>query len=457
MQRINVHELVDEARFNGFHLTILIWCMLITAIDGYDLTVTGIALPSIMKEMGVSAVTAGFMTSSALFGMMFGSFFLGALSDKIGRRWTLAICVFLFSAFTAAAGFTSEPYSFSVLRFISGLGLGGAMPNVIAQMSEYSPKKTRGFVTTMMYSGYGIGAISAALLGKLLFVTHGWQSVFFASAPPLVLIPFAMKSMPESLPYLIAHKFDSQIRAIVSRIEPGIRVEERVEFHMPIQERVGGVPVARLFQEGRGVSTVMFCIAMFTALFMVYTLITWLTKLMAMSGYSLGSALNFVIVMNIGAIIGAIAGGWLSDRLNIKWVLVTMYVLGSGFLCLMTVTTSTALLFVIMGAIGICTVGAQIVAYVYCGLFYPTAIRATGVGVALGVGRLGAIVSPPLIGMMVAMKLPLNQNLLVVAALCAVAAVMFAATGHRRSISNSRGSAAPDVDSVDRGRPEANV
>ncbi|RQR33326.1 MFS transporter [Burkholderia sp. Bp9142] len=436
MYRIDVRKLVDEASFNSFHATILVWCLLITAIDGYDLTVTGIALPSIMQQMGVSAVTAGFMTSSALFGMMFGSIFLGTLSDRIGRRRTLAICIFLFSVFTAAAGFTSEPVSFSILRFVAGLGLGGAMPNVIAQMTEYSPKKIRSLVTTIMYSGYGLGAILAAVLGKLLLVDYGWQAVFFAAAPPVVLIPCVLRWMPDSLTHLIANRDDSLLRAIVRRLRPDMDIEKSAVFLQPGDNRTSGVPIARLFQEGRSASTVLFWAAIITGLFMVYSLITWLTKLMAMSGYSLGSALSFVIAMNIGTIVGAIGGGWLADKLHIKWVLVSMYALGSLFLCLMTMKMPTALLYVVMGAVGVCTTGAQIVAYVYCGVFYPTAIRSTGIGMAVGVGRLGAIVAPPLLGMMVALKLPLQQNFLVIAGTGIVAALLFSLIDHSRSASS---------------------
>src|ERR1700737_3582525 len=144
MGRIDVHELVDRARFNSFHAKLLTWCLLVIIIDGYGLVVAGVALPSIMKDMGVEASTAGFMASSALFGMMFGAIFLGALADKIGRRWAISICVFLFSVFTAAAGFTNDPITFSVMRFFAGLGIGGAIPNAAAQMTEYSPKKVRG-------------------------------------------------------------------------------------------------------------------------------------------------------------------------------------------------------------------------------------------------------------------------------------------------------------------------
>ena len=117
MHRIDVHKLADEARFNRFHWSVLIWCFMILVLDGYDLAVSGAALPSIMRAMNVDAATAGFMASSALFGMMFGAIALGALADKIGRRWAISICVLLFSVFTAAAGFTKDPIAFSVMRF----------------------------------------------------------------------------------------------------------------------------------------------------------------------------------------------------------------------------------------------------------------------------------------------------------------------------------------------------
>jgi len=141
MRYIDLHRLADEARFNGFHGLVLFWCALIIIFDGYDLAVAGIALPSIMKEMGVSPTNAGFMVSSALFGMMVGAIFLGTIADKIGRRLAITICIGLFSVFTAAAGLTHDPVTFSALRFLAGLGIGGVMPNVVAQMTEYSPRR----------------------------------------------------------------------------------------------------------------------------------------------------------------------------------------------------------------------------------------------------------------------------------------------------------------------------
>ena len=435
MGRINVHELVDRARFNSFHAKVLTWCLLIIGIDGYDNFVAGAALPSIMKDMGVEASTAGFMVSSTLFGMMFGAIFLGSLSDKIGRRWTISICVFLFSVFTAAVGLTHDPVTFSGMRFIAGLGIGGVIPNIAAQMTEYSPRDNRNLLTTVMFSGYAIGGILAAVLGKQFIAEFGWQTVFFAAGAPVVLIPFILKSMPESLSFLVSRKDDTHLRQIVGRIHPQGVLSSDDTFLRLHQERAAGVPMAKLFEDGRGMSTVMFWIAFFAGLFMVYALSTWLTKLMAMSGYSLGSALNFVIALNVGAVIGAIGGGWLADRFHIKWVLVCMYALGGVFLYVMTFKTSTEVRYAIIAAVGACSTGAQLVAYTYCGQFYPASIRSTGVGMASGIGRLGAIVAPMLIGLIVSLKLPLEQNFLVIGAAAIVGALALACINHRLSMS----------------------
>lgn len=140
MRNIDISELADKARFNGFHALILFWCGLVVVFDGYDLAVAGISLPFIMKDMGVDPTSAGIMVSSALFGMMVGAVLFGTIADKIGRRRTIATCVALFSIFTFAAGFTVDPVTFSVTRFLAGLGIGGVVPSVVAQMTEYSPK-----------------------------------------------------------------------------------------------------------------------------------------------------------------------------------------------------------------------------------------------------------------------------------------------------------------------------
>ena len=427
MRQIDVHKLADEARFNRFHGLVLFWCALIIVFDGYDLAVVGIALPSIMKDLGVDPTQAGFMVSSALFGMAFGAIFLGTLADKIGRRKAIAICIALFSIFTAAAGLARDPVTFSIVRFLAGVGIGGVMPNVVAHMTEYAPKKIRATLVTLMFSGYAVGGIVAAILGKGLIETYGWQSVFFAAGLPVLLIPFVLKWLPESMPFLIAKERHDELKAIAAQIEPSYRpaAGDRFTVLADIKATDGATdratdgtdtaPIKQLFNDGRGFSTVMFWLAFFMCLFMVYALSSWLTKLMAGAGYSLGSALTFVLVLNVGAVVGAVGGGWLADRFHIKAVLAAMYALAAISIILLGQPMPTAALFFVVGLAGASTIGTQIVANAYTGQFYPMAIRSTGLGWALGIGRTGAILAPIVIGMLVSLQLPLQQNFTAIA------------------------------------------
>ena len=439
MRHIDLHKLSDEARFNRFHGLVLFWCALIIIFDGYDLAVAGIALPSIMKQMGVSPTNAGFMVSSALFGMMFGAIFLGTIADKIGRRRAIAICIGLFSLFTAAAGFAQDPITFSAMRFLAGVGIGGVMPNVVAQMTEYSPRKIRSTMVTLMFSGYAVGGMLAALLGKGMIEAYGWQSVFLAAGLPVLLIPLILKSMPESMPFLIKSNRLAQLKAIASRLDPSYRPDGGDHFDLPRADQAAGAPISRLFQEGRGFSTGMFWIAFFMCLFMVYALSSWLTKLMAGAGYSLGSALTFVLVLNFGAMLGAVGGGWLADRFHIKYVLVGMYVLAAVSITLLGYPAPTSVLFILVGLAGASTIGTQIVTYAYVGQFYPMAVRATGIGWASGVGRSGAILAPIVIGTLVGMALPLEQNFMAIALPAVIAAIAVSLIDHRRATEDHPG------------------
>lgn len=414
MNQIDVYSLAGRARFNGFHALVLFWCVLMLILDGYDLAVVGAALPSIMKDMRIDATSAGIMAGSTLFGVMLGAIFLGTLADRFGRPTMMCVCVALFSLFTAAAGLTSDPVSFSVARFIAGLGIGGVLPIVTAQMAEFSPNALRTRLVTLVFAGYSIGGILVALTAKQLIGSYGWQSIFFAAGLPVLLVPFIVKTMPHSMIFLLKRGRHDKLRAVLKRLVPDYPLSGQEQFAGGSSDKAQDDSVRRLFQDGRGFSTSMIWVAFMTGLFMVYALSSWLTKLMAMAGYSLGSALNFVIVFNVGAIVGAIFGGWLSDKVNIKRVLIAFYVVGAVALSLMGYTKSTVSLFVVVFVVGASTLGTQLLAYAYAGDFYPHAIRSTGVGFASGVGRIGAIVAPVLIGWLVSLKLPLEQNFMAI-------------------------------------------
>ncbi len=450
MRQIDIQNMAGEARINAFHYRVLAWCALIIIFDGYDLAVAGIALPSIMKEMGIEPTHAGFLVSTALFGMMFGNILLGTIADKIGRRWAIVICIALFSVFTAAAGLCKDPLLFGAARFLAGLGIGGVMPNVIAQMTEYAPRRVRSTMVTLMFSGYSVGGMLAAVLGKGLIENYGWQSVFIAAGLPVVLIPLILKSMPESVPYLLRHGRTDDLKRLAARIDPAYQPEAGDRFVVPGADVNASAPIRQLFQQRRALSTLMFWLSCFMCLFMVYALSSWLTKLMAGAGYSLGSALTFVLVLNFGGMVGAIGGGWLADRLHIKYVLSGMYVLAAVSIALLGNGAPTAWLYVLVALAGASTIGTQIVGCAYAGQFYPIGIRATGLGWTLGVGRGGAILAPIVIGVLVAMGLPLAQNFIAIAIPGAVAACAVLMIQHARSASvadagEAAGSGAPGI------------
>ena len=388
-----------------------------------------------MKEMGVTPATAGYMVSSALFGMMFGAMFLGTIADKIGRRWAIVICIVLFSVFTAAAGMTHDPVTFSITRFLAGLGIGGVMPNVVAQMTEYSPRKMRSTLVTLMFSGYSVGGMLAAVLGKGLIETYGWSYVFYAAAIPVLIVPFVLLSLPESMAFLLKKGRIDELKKIVQRLEPSYTPAASDSFELPSTQKVEGAPIGKLFLDGRGLSTVMFWIAFFMCLFMVYALSSWLTKLMAQAGYSLGSALTFVLVLNFGAMIGAIGGGWLADRFSIKKVVMCFFALAAVSITALGYKMSTEMLYLMVGLAGASTIGTQILIYAYVGQYYPMAIRSTGIGFASGVGRSGAIQAPIVIGTLVGMALPLEQNFMAISIPAVIALIAIGLVNQKRSAS----------------------
>jgi AAHS family benzoate transporter-like MFS transporter len=239
--------------------------------------------------------------------------------------------------------------------------------------------------------------------------------VFFAAALPVLLIPFILKSLPESMPFLLAKGRHEELKRIAARVEPSYQPLASDVLTVPAKDKAQGAPTRQLFSEGRGFSTLMFWTAFFMCLFMVYALSSWLTKLMAGAGYSLGSALTFVLVLNAGAIVGAVGGGWLADRFHIKTVLASMYALAAVSVSLLGFAMPQELLFIVVALAGASTIGTQIVANAYTGQFYPMAIRSTGLGFALGIGRGGAILAPIVIGVLVGMQLPLQQNFFAIA------------------------------------------
>lgn len=414
-QKININTLVDEAKFTPFHWGVLIWCLLIIIFDGYDLVIYGVALPLLMQEWSLSAVQAGLLASTALFGMMFGAMCFGTLSDKIGRKKTIMICVGIFSGFTFCGAFASTPVEFGILRFLAGLGIGGVMPNVVALMTEYAPKRIRSTLVALMFSGYAIGGMASALLGAWLVPVYGWKIMFYIAIIPCLALPLIWKFLPESLMYLTSKHQTDTTRTIVSKIAPEHVLTTDTQFVLNEISEEDNAPLKALFQQGRSFSTFMFWIAFFMCLLMVYALGSWLPKLMIQAGYSLGASMIFLFALNIGGMVGAIGGGALADRFHIKKVLSIMFMCGALALILLGFNSPQMVLYTLIAVAGAATIGSQILLYTFVAQYYPTTVRSTGMGWASGIGRIGAIVGPVLTGALLTMNLPHQMNFLVIA------------------------------------------
>lgn len=413
--KININTLIDEAKFTPFHWGVLFWCLMIIIFDGYDLVIYGVALPLLMQEWALSAVQAGLLASTALFGMMFGAMTFGTLSDKLGRKKTIMICVAIFSGFTFLGAFATNPVEFGILRFLAGLGIGGVMPNVVALMTEYAPKRIRSTLVALMFSGYAIGGMTSALLGAWLVPQFGWKIMFYIAIIPLVALPLIWKFLPESLMYLTNKKEIEQTRTIVQKISPSQQLNGDTEFVLNEVTKGDEAPVKALFQQGRMFSTFMFWIAFFMCLLMVYALGSWLPKLMIQAGYSLGASMIFLFALNIGGTIGAIGGGALADRFHIKKVVTIMFICGAAALILLGFNSPQIVLYTLIAVAGAATIGSQILLYTFVAQYYPSTVRSTGMGWASGIGRIGAIVGPVLTGALLTMNLPHQMNFFAIA------------------------------------------
>ena len=429
-QAVNVNQIIDHAKFTPFHFRVVAWCLLIILFDGYDLAINGVVLPLLMDDWGLSAVQAGMLASTALAGMMFGAMIFGSLADKIGRKKVIMICIVLFSGLTFAGGFASNPTEFGILRFLAGLGIGGVMPNLVALTSEYAPQKMRSTLVTTMFSGYAVGGVMAALLGSWFTPSFGWEIMFFIAGIPLFLLPVIWKYLPESLSFIVKENKQEEARQIVRKLAPNVTVKEDTTFELYQVDVPEAANVASLFRRGRATNTLLFWVAFFTCLLTMYALSSWLPKLMMAAGYSMDNSLMFMMIMNVGAVVGIVGGGILADRFHLKPVLMFLGIMGAIVMSLMGFQSNQFLLYILVFLAGAASIGSQMLLYSYVAQFYPLAVRSTGIGWSSAIGRMGAIVGPILIGSLLGMNLPAHFNFIAVGLPVLITAIAVALIMH---------------------------
>ncbi|TKV62284.1 aromatic acid/H+ symport family MFS transporter [Nakamurella flava] len=422
-------------------------CFATIVFDGYDLVVYGTTVPAILadQQWDVSPAQAGAIGSYALIGMLIGALAIGALTDIVGHRRVMLLCITWFSIAMALTWLAPNPQAFGLLRFVAGLGLGGVVPTAIALTVEYSRPERRQFNNAVMYSGYSVGGIGAAVLGLALLPQHDFRLLYLFGALPLVVIlPIAWKWLPESTAYLVSRGRLREARALADRYGLQVPALQAAAGHLaPPSSRSNGLRV--LFSRQYLASTLLFAAASFCGLLLVYGLNTWLPRIMQQAGFGLGSSLSFLLVLNVGAVIGAIGASFVADRVGIRPVTIAAFGCAAAAVVLLAAHQPTAAVFLLVALAGLGSVGTQILVNGYVATTYPDDVRATALGWALGIGRLGAITGPIAGGLIAGNGLGYQWNFYLFAVVAMAGLLLIAAVPaqRRRAARTSRSRSIP--------------
>jgi MFS transporter, AAHS family, 4-hydroxybenzoate transporter len=396
---IDVSEILDKNKISRFQVGVFLICGLCLIMDGFDVQALGYLAPAIIKDWQLAPAQMGPVLSAALFGILVGSFLFSMIADKIGRRPVLIFATFFFAIVTLMTARAHNLSELRTIRFIAGIGLGGIMPNAVALVGEYTPRRLRVLMILVVSNGFNIGAVIGGLVSASMVQNFGWRSVFYVGgAIPLVIGLLMIFGVPESLQFLVLRGAKrARIAACVKRIDKTVRTDESTRFVVR-EEKREGVTVFRLFADGRAMGTLMLWVVNFMNLLNLYFLSSWLPTIVNAS-YTLRASQLVGTTLQIGGVIGTFAFSWLIGRFGFVPVLATAF--GTACISLALIgqpALSLALLFAVVFVAGFCIVGGQGAVNALAATFYPTHLRSTGVGAGLGVGRVGAIAGPYVVG-----------------------------------------------------------
>ena len=437
---VNVPDLIDEQKVGSFQIRILVLCALAALLDGFAAQMIGYLAPSIAREMhlGPKAMTPIF--AWGLGGLMLGALIFGPVADRFGRKPVIVACTLFYGLITLATAKADSGVALAVFRFLAGLGFGGVMPNAIALTAEYSPHRRRGTMVTIMFCGFPVGASIAGFATVPILNSFSWRGVFvLAGAMPLLLAPALLLFLPESIRHLVIHGGDkNRVRQLLSCLSPLLIFDPGTTFVIR-EERAPGIPVLHLFRQGRAIATVLLWIGFFMSLIDIYFLASWLPTVFHNNGITLSLAVIATAVFQGGGVVASLVLGIFVDRFGAFRVLSSTYLLGAISVALLGYTHVISAILAGSFFAGAGILGGQTGANALAASFYPTYIRSTGVGWALGIGRVGSIVGPILGGVMLSMHLPLTTIFLVGALPALIGGAAIFLMGRTQISANAKG------------------
>jgi AAHS family 4-hydroxybenzoate transporter-like MFS transporter len=419
---VDVTDFIDRHPVGRSQLRILLVCAAVLFIDGFDTQAIGYVAPALAKDWALTRGALAPVFSAGLFGLMIGALMMGPLADRVGRRRIIIASTAAFGLFSIATVFTHDLTSLLVVRFLTGLGLGGAMPNAVALTSEYAPHRRRATMVMAMFCGFSVGAALGGLLAAALIPAFGWASVFLLGGiVPLLLVPLLIVSLPESARFLaLRGDADHEVAGLLTRVAPQTQFTPQTRFTVR-EPKLAGLPVAHLFAEHRTAATLAFWVVFFMSLLDLYLLSNWLPTVLNDLGASVSVAAVVGAMLQVGGVVGTISLGAVIDRFSFRALALTYLVAAVAVIAIGFSGHSIALAALAIFCSGFCIVGGQIAANALAATFYPTTMRSTGVGWALGIGRIGSIVGPLIGGVLLSRNVG-AENLFIAAAIPAVIA-----------------------------------
>jgi AAHS family 4-hydroxybenzoate transporter-like MFS transporter len=444
--KVNVTELLEQSRVGPLQIRVFVLCMACLIMDGFDVQAMGYTAPAVLAEWGHDRSVMGPVFAAANFGVLIGALFFSMIADKIGRRPVIVYSTLFFSVMTIATAYAQDLEQLLWLRFIAGIGMGSIVPNATALVGEFSPKASRVTLVMCITVGFTVGAAVGGFVAAWLIPLFGWRSVFiFGGAIPLVIAVVMLWSLPESLQFLaVRRRRLDQLQRWLKQLAPTLRIDASTQY-VANETSKGGVPFWHLFREGRAVFTTLLWIVNFMNILMLYSLSNWLPTLVTGMGYDQQTSVLVGTLLQVGGTIGTFGLAWFIGRRGFAPVLLTSFAIAVLSIAMIGQPgMSLAALSIFVFIAGWCVVGGQPGLNAMSASYYPTYLRATGVGAGLGIGRIGAIVGPYIGGVLIGRQWG-SEELFYAAAVPALIStvVMLIMRGVYRETVAARGTPAP--------------
>jgi len=407
---IQIEQLVDDQKIDGFNINLLLWSFVAMFCDGYDISALSFAAPELVRSWKLDPSSLGPAFSANLFGILFGAPLLGYVGDRFGRKRAIITGCIIYGLCTLAMVWTSNLQQVLVLRFVTGIGIGGLMPNSIALNSELSPKRWRATLVVLMFTGITLGSSSPGGIAAWIAPDYGWQAFFVVGGVvPLLIAVCLMRWLPESVKFLALHPGKrEELLTLAREMRKDIDIPDDSQFVLAPAPHFGGAGLKDIFTGGLAAITLLLWLCFGTALMVNYFLGSWMPILFESSGISADRAALATSLYHIGGALGGVLISVLLDRYGIL-VIALLFLLAVPSVAMIGMEgMSYGMMALAVSVAGVAVLGAQFGNNASAGLLYPTAFRSKGVGWAFAIGRFGSIAGPLIGGVLIGLNLPMG-------------------------------------------------